>query len=300
MSAALSRHPTLREIAMWIFRKSTLHALKSTAGFARKTLKDFNSNQGLLLAGAIAYYALLSMVPLLILSAIVLSHWVDRTELLASLGHSLAWLVPSQSKAVLSDISEFLDNRTAIGVVLAITLVFFSSLAFSVLERAMAVIFAHRKIVKKRHFLVSAILPYFFVLLLGLCMLGVTVISVALQSVAQENMHFLGYYWPLKGLSGALLYVLGLLVETFILAMLYLVLPVGRTRTSHALIGGFVAMSLWEIIRHVLTWYFATLSKASIVYGSLTTPVVALFSMEIAATLFLLGAQIISEYERLE
>lgn len=33
---------------------------------------------------------------------------------------------------------------------------------------------------------------------------------------------------------------------------------------------------------------------------SLTTAVIALFSMEIIATLLLLGAQVISEYERLE
>ncbi len=280
--------------------RSALHALKSTARFAMLTLCDFNKNQGLLLAAAIAYYALLSMVPLLILSAIVLSHWVDRTELLAALGRSLAWFVPSQSRAVLSDISEFLENRTGIGVLLSVTLVFFSSLAFSVLERAMAVIFAHRGAVKKRHFLVSAILPYFFVLLLGLCMLGVTVVSVTLQSMAQESIHFFGHEWPLKGLSGALLYVLGMLAETFILTMLYLILPIGRTRLSHALIGGFVAMVLWDGIRRVLIWYFSTLSKASLVYGSLATPVIALFSMEIAATLFLLGAQVISEYERLK
>ena len=61
-----------------------------------------------------------------------------------------------------------------------------------------------------------------------------------------------------------------------------------------------MATSLWEVIRHILLWYFSTLSKASIVYGSLTTAVVALFSMEIGATLLLLGAQVISEYERLE
>ena len=281
-------------------RKSLLHALKSAGEFSGQTLRDFNKNQGLLLAAAIAYYALLSMVPLFILSAILLSHWVDRTELLAALGRSLAWLMPSQSRAVLSDISEFLENRTGIGVLLSVTLVFFSSLAFSVLERAMAVIFAHRGAVKKRHFLVSAILPYFFVLLLGLCMLGVTVVSVTLQSMAQESIHFFGHEWPLKGLSGALLYVLGMLAETFILTMLYLILPIGRTRLSHALIGGFVAMVLWDGIRRVLIWYFSTLSKASLVYGSLATPVIALFSMEIAATLFLLGAQVISEYERLK
>ena len=274
--------------------------LRSLAGFARQTLRDFSRNHGLLLAGAIAYYALLSMVPLLTLSAIVLSHWVERAELLSEIGHSLAWLVPSQSRAVLKDISGLLENQTEIGLALTVTLIFFSSLAFSVLEKAMAVIFSHRKSIGRRHFLVSAILPYFFVLLLGLCMLGMTVISVTLQSMAQESVNFFGHQWPLKGLSGALLYLLGLLVETFILMMLYLVLPIGKTRPSHALIGGFVAMSLWEVIRRTLIWYFSSLSKASIVYGSLTTPVVALFSMEIAATLFLLGAQVISEYERLK
>jgi uncharacterized BrkB/YihY/UPF0761 family membrane protein len=35
------------------------------------------------------------------------------------------------------------------------------------------------------------------------------------------------------------------------------------------------------------------------VYGSLTTAIVVLLSLEIAATLLLLGAQVISEYERI-
>ena len=36
------------------------------------------------------------------------------------------------------------------------------------------------------------------------------------------------------------------------------------------------------------------------VYGSLTTAIVVLLSLEIGAGLLLLGAQVISEYERLE
>ncbi|HEY2977075.1 MAG TPA: ribonuclease R, partial [Burkholderiaceae bacterium] len=34
-------------------------------------------------------------------------------------------------------------------------------------------------------------------------------------------------------------------------------------------------------------------------YGSLTTAIVVLFSLELGATLLLFGAQVISEYERL-
>jgi membrane protein len=57
---------------------------------------------------------------------------------------------------------------------------------------------------------------------------------------------------------------------------------------------------LWEIIRQAMAWYFGTLSQVSVVYGSLTTAIVVLLSMEVAATLLLLGAQVIAEYERIE
>ncbi|MDP3170058.1 MAG: ribonuclease R, partial [Polaromonas sp.] len=42
------------------------------------------------------------------------------------------------------------------------------------------------------------------------------------------------------------------------------------------------------------------LSQVNVVYGSLTTAIVVLLSLEIAATLLLLGAQVISEYERID
>ena len=47
-----------------------------------------------------------------------------------------------------------------------------------------------------------------------------------------------------------------------------------------------------------LVWYFASLSQVSVVYGSLTSAIVVLLSLEIGATALLLGAQVISEYER--
>ena len=77
-------------------------------------------------------------------------------------------------------------------------------------------------------------------------------------------------------------------------------MPVGRLAWRHALIGGVAATVLWEISRHVLVWYFATLSQIRTVYGSLTTAIVVLLSLEIAALVLLMGAQVIAEYERIE
>ncbi|HEV7914720.1 MAG TPA: YihY/virulence factor BrkB family protein [Albitalea sp.] len=273
--------------------------LKHPGRFALQTLKAFRANQGLLLAGAVAYYALLSIVPLLILFAIALSHLIPQAELLQTLGRYLEWLMPGQSRAIVTELKNFLDHRDVIGWVLFATMLFFSSLAFTVLENAMSVIFVHRVAIRRRRFIISAVLPYCYILCLGAGLLLVTLVSGSLQAMGQESVEFLGNEWSLGGVSGVLLYLLGVAGEVFVLTSVYLVMPVGRLSLRHALIGGVTATALWEITRHLLVWYFSTLSQVSVVYGSLTTAIVVLLSLEIGATLLLFGAQVISEYERI-
>ena len=207
---------------MQLVGRPTAQILKHPGAFGLRTLKGFRANQGLLLAGAVAYYALLSIVPLLILTVIALSHFVDQGALLQTLGHYLEWLVPGQSKAIVAELANFLAHRDVLGLVLLASMLFFSSLAFTVLENAI-----------------------------------------------------------------------------FVLTSVYLVMPVGRPSLQHALLGALAAALLWELSRHALVWYFTTLSQIGTVYGSLTTAIAVLLSLEVAATLLLLGAQVISEYERL-
>ncbi len=278
---------------------STQEVLRHPGTFAWRTLRAFRANQGLLLAGAVAYYALLSIVPLLILTVIALSQLVDQGELLSTLGRYLEWLVPGQSRPIVKELANFLEHQGSIGWVLLATMLFFSSLAFTVLENAMSVIFIHRVAVRRRRFIISALMPYCYILSLGIGLLLVTLVAGSLQAIGQESISLFGRDWSLNGLSGVLLYLLGLAGEIFVLTSVYLVMPVGRLKLRHALIGAVTAALLWEITRHLLVWYFATLSQVNVVYGSLTTAIVVLLSLEIAATLLLLGAQVISEYERI-
>jgi YihY family inner membrane protein len=162
----------------------------------------------------------------------------------------------------------------------------------------MSVIFVHRVAVRRRHFLVSALLPYCYILALGFGVMIVTLVAGTLQVIGTESVDLFGYSWSLHGISGALLYLLGLTGEILVLTSIYLVMPVGRLSLSHALVGGVTAALLWEVARHVLVWYFSTLSKVNVVYGSMSTAIVVMFSLEIAAALLQLGAQVIAEYER--
>ena len=266
--------------------------------FSLQVIRAFRANQGLLLAGAVAYYALLSIVPFLMLAVVALSHFIEQAELLETLQRYLGMLVPGQSQPIVDEVAHFLENRELITWVLGGTMLFFSSLAFTVLENAMSVIFIHRVSVRRRHFLVSAVLPYCYILALGVGVMIVTLVAGALEVLGKESIWLFGVQWSLGGVSGALLYLLGLFGEILVLTSIYLVMPVGRLSLWHALIGGVSAALLWEIARRVLVWYFSTLSQVNLVYGSMTTAIVVMFSLEIAATLLLLGAQVIAEYER--
>lgn len=284
---------------MRVISPATAHVLANPWAFLRRVLHGFSKNQGLLLAGAVAYYALLSVVPLLILTVIGLSHFINERELLDTLGRYLEWLLPGQSKAFVSELASFVNHRDVIGWLLLVTMLFFSSLAFTVLEKAMSVIFLHRVTVRRRHFLISALIPYCYVFCLGIGLLVMTLVAGSFEALGQDTVSLFGHVWSLRGVSGVLLYLLGLAGEIFLLTSLYMVMPAGRLTWRHALPGGVTAALLWEITRHVLVWYFSTLSQVSVVYGSLTTAIVVLLSLEIAAALLLFGAQVISEYERI-
>jgi YihY family inner membrane protein len=273
--------------------------LQHPGAFALQVLRAFRANQGLLLAGAVAYYTLLSLLPLLILMVIALSHVIDQAELLAMLRRTLEHVVPGQGKAVVVELAAFLEHREVIGWLLLVTMIFFSSLAFKVLENAISFIFLHRVAERQRHFLVSALLPFGYILFIGIALFVGTLVLAQLIAIGGEQLVILGHSWSLDGFSRLILYIGGVTIEILIISSIYYFMPICRISLSHALIGGATAGLLWEIIRHGLAWYFATLSQMNVVYGSLATAIIVLISLEIAATLLLLGAQVIAEYERI-
>lgn len=133
-------------------------------------------------------------------------------------------------------------------------------------------------------------------LLIGVGVLLITVISGALHAL--QAVRVFGYAWAPAGLSGAVLYLLGVVGLVLLLTAVYMVLPVGQVRFGPALIGGVIATLLWEVTRHVLVWYFARLSMANVIYGPMAAVIVVLLTLEAAALILLFGAQVIAEIDR--
>ena len=142
-------------------------------------------------------------------------------------------------------------------------------------------------------------MPYFFIVFLGVGLLITTVVSGVFQYIGTKNFTLFGEPHSLGPIATVLIYLTGVTGEVLLLSAIYLVMPVGRLSWRHALIGGATASVLWEITRHILVWYYTSMSQIQLVYGSLTTSIAVLLSVEIGALVFLLGAQVIAEYERI-
>jgi len=274
-----------------------LGALGRLAGFLLRVLGRFRQNQGLLLAGAVAYYTLLSIIPLLILILIVLSHFMDPEQLIGTMSTFLELAVPGYAAALTEQVRVFLRYRGLIGTVGILILLFFSSIAFTVLENAISVLF-HRVRPHRRHFLISSIIPYLFILLITLGVLTLSFIVGALEPLESMRLVVFGHKLGLGFVFGVAIYVLGLAAEVLLITAFYLVLPVGPTTFRHALIGGLAATILWEITRRVIVWYYKTYTFVNLIYGSFASVVVFLLGVEAVALIVLLGAQVIAELER--
>ncbi|MCG6534730.1 MAG: YihY/virulence factor BrkB family protein [Syntrophales bacterium LBB04] len=279
-------------------RQNINQAVGRLCSFVLRVARGFMRNQGLLLSCAVAYCTLLSVVPLSILGLVVLTNFIEEQQLIHTLSTYLEMVIPGYAATLTEQVRAFLEHRKVVGIIGFLGMLFFSSIAFSMLENAMSVIFFQRVRIQRRNFLISAIIPYVYIFVMGLGIVMVSFIVWSIETLESRHLTFLGWSLNFGGATGVALYILGIAGEVLMLSSIYLVMPVVRVRFRHALIGGVTAAVLWEITRRALVWYYSVVSMVNVIYGSIAITVVALLSINIVAVILLLGAQVIAELER--
>jgi membrane protein len=265
--------------------------------FAWRVFGEFRRNRGFLLASALGYNALLSIVPLFALVIVVLSTVLDGRMLVDVIGAQIDTVMPGRSGIVTEAFIAFVDKRTTIGIIGFAALLFFSAVGFRMLDDAFSVVFQRNRRGRAIHPLRGFVLPLAYVLLIGIGVLALALVMVAFDALPEQGV---GWFGLAVDPSTAVPFIkllafvgLVLLVSSF-----YWIMPVAHVAPRRALIGGLIASALWEGVRSILVLYFANLSLVDIVYGSLSTVVVVLLGLEVAAIILLLGAEIIAELER--
>ena len=263
--------------------------------FLTGVVKHFLANNGMLLAGGIAYYTLLSIIPALVLILLLLSILIDQQRLLETLHQYLTLITPASADSLLAQVRHVLKLPQLAGGVGIVSLLLFSGLAFRMLNDAMQVIFIHRHVDKKRHTLLNLAIPYLYVFAIAFA-IGLIVTTDAAYAALKNSA--LLQQLPIHIDADKLVsFGLGLSSETLLFMSFYLVMPVGKTPLKHALLGGFSAALMWEFTRQMLTLWYGNISNVNMIYGTFASVVLLLLMIEAGAVILLLGAQVIADYE---
>lgn len=267
--------------------------------FAVRVLRDFFfRNNGLLLAGAVAYNALLSLIPLSAVLIVGFSKFFDEQLLLEALTTEVGLIAPGAAPMLTEVLEGFMRSRELAGWIGVGVLLFFSSIAFRVLENAMSIIFHRPAFHKKRKFWVSALLPYLFIALVAIGLIVLTILTAMVDAVQARTYEIGGEVFTFHETAAIAMRVGGWLCLVLLFTTLYKVMPATTISFRLALSGGITAAAMWEVLRYVLTGYFTHLSFVNAVYGSMATTIIVLLTMEAVSVIILLGAQVIADLQQ--
>lgn len=270
----------------------------ATAGdILRDTLKNYryhsNTNQG----AAVAFYAILSLIPLFILTVIVLGYiFGSYPDMQKNLLLAVQDIHPYFSPSFLSQLGKIEHKRTVLGWAGITGLFWLSAMIFSALEKALNAIFRAETF---RNYFVAKLLALSMIPLgwgIGIASLGISygVNILAVQSAP-------------AGVAGGMVtfarvflyaYIVPYALTASFAAVLYKVVPHCTVSTAGAVTGGALFALLVEIAKHLFTGYVSNYSRYNVIFGSLEAVVLLIIWVFYVALIFLFCAELVASYQR--
>lgn len=264
--------------------------------FKETFLHTFYRDNCALMAAAISFYAILSVIPLFLLFISVSGFILHNSdEAFRAVTDVLLKTFPDSTAAVFGVLSDLIRRKTVFGLIGLLGLTWAASRIFSSVESAMNVVW---KVKKGRAYWHSKFLSLLLVPISVLIMLS-SLAFTAFYTVAKD------YRIPLIGLkvSGAgfesklFAVVLPLVLGFVLFFLVYKIIPGRKIDTRAALIGALFASGFWEVAKLLFDVYIKNYAHFHRIYGSFGTLVVMFFWIYYSSYIVLIGAEIGSNYE---
>lgn len=258
---------------------------------------NFQTNGETNQAAAIALYAILSFIPLSILTFLMAGQiFGSNPEIQRQLMEGIQRYSASSSGSLLTHLGAIEDKQRVLGWIGIISLVWFSSMIFGAIETALNIIFRSKK--PRNYFLSKALAIAMIPMAWAVGITSILVTSIATLLASQPLLVESGIpYLPL--IQGATFrYVIPYVVTVLFFTIVYKIIPTIKIPLGLALIGSAIFSALMELAKHLFTWYVANYTRYNIIYGSLETVVILIFWVFYIGLILLFCAELMSSYLR--
>ena len=263
----------------------------------KNAIRNYQFNGNTNQAAAISLYAILSFIPLFILTILIVnaifgSHPNIQKELI----ETIRGFHPYFSEDLLTQLGKIEQKKRVLGWVGMISLIWFSAMIFGAIETAMNIIFRSRD---SRNYVVSKLLAIAMIPMgwaIGVVSVGITYIATILakQPLLSANGFFI---FPL--IHGAMFrFVLPYILTVAFFTVVYKVIPTGKVSWNNAITGAVIFSALMEMAKHLFTWYVANFTRYDVIFGSLETVVILVIWVFYIALILLFCAELIASYQR--
>jgi len=262
----------------------------------RESFSSYREDGCLNLSAAIAFYAILSLIPFLYLIVSIAGFFVgSEGEVIPKVNSYITQLIPFMSKTVLREVSRINLGSGSFAWLAVFFMLWTSSLVFDSLVSSLQKVF---KFENARPFWASKIMSLLFVPVAGLIFILLQVFSLLTDSFLRLSNYLGVTIVPLFLNNVFLKYVFPFLLTFLLLTALYAIVPPGKVFLRQSMIGGFLCALLLEVAKHVFGWSISHNPSYGLVYGSLNTLVLMILWIFYASAIFLFCAEIIAVYRK--
>lgn len=255
----------------------------------RETIAGFGQDKGSLLAASIAYYALLSIFPMILgLLALAGVFFTDRSTQVR-LVQGIASTFPGSEDLILTTVTDLVSGKGTAGLVATIGLIWSASGVFGAISTALNAVW---RVPRQRNVVVSALLAIGLVFAVGLIFVLSLILSTVLTVAAHLNVPLLGLRLGEIPLVFSLLSLALPLVITFaVFVLMYRFVPNLRLGSRDVWPGAVLASALFEVSKQLFVVYLSDFAHLNAVYGSIGAVIALLVWCYYAAIVLLLGAE---------
>ncbi|MDP9467590.1 MAG: YihY/virulence factor BrkB family protein [Chloroflexota bacterium] len=254
----------------------------------RRAIVGFAEDQGLEVAGSMAYFAVLSLFQLVVLGVIVFSLFIGEGEARRIVVERLEAALPLEVGAVGDIVDGIIASRGGITVVSIAILVWGSLGFFGALSTGVG-----------RAFAVGVRRPFWEDKLIGLVLLATTgslvIVGVGIGIVTGLAAELASRVPGGEAGSQLVLALIGLIVPILLtllaLLIVYRVVPNRRVTWRQAWQGALVGTAGFTILRVGFTWFATQVARYESFFGPISTVISLLVFLHFAGAAVLLGAE---------